>query len=164
MFIIHFTTASSCKLMQSPPVYDFIFLRASEPIGLSPRLKLAVMVSALQIVGCRMDVPSASSHALPAPNPVPSKTGHALRLNRRTENMTPKPKPRPDRTSREEIARSHCCGLCCQYLMRRSIWACRLRSRKRSQGCRRIRADITRLGRHRGNAAPVVSSGLPFPV
>jgi hypothetical protein len=36
---------------------------------------------------------SHSSHALPAPNPVPKNTGHALRLNSSTENMTPKPAP-----------------------------------------------------------------------
>ena len=53
-------------------------------------------------------VPSASSQALPAPNPVPNHTGHALRLNNSTENMTPKEKPSVDRTTREDIARSHC--------------------------------------------------------
>jgi len=50
---------------------------------------------------------SASSQARPAPNPVPSHTGHALRLNNKTENMTPKEKPRPDLITNDEIARSH---------------------------------------------------------
>ena len=52
-------------------------------------------------------VPSASSYALPAPNPVPSHTGHDLLLNNRTENMTPKEKPSEDLMTKEEIARSH---------------------------------------------------------
>lgn len=52
--------------------------------------------------------PSASSHALPAPNPVPNQTGHALRLNSRTEKMTPNEKPRPDRITPLDNARSHC--------------------------------------------------------
>ena|SRR5271156_1771988 len=53
------------------------------------------------------NIPSASSQALPAPNPVPNHTGHVLRLNNNTENMTPKEKPSVARTAKEEIARSH---------------------------------------------------------
>lgn len=52
-------------------------------------------------------VPSASSYALPAPNPVPNQTGHDLLLNNRTENMTPKEKPSEDLMMKEETARSH---------------------------------------------------------
>lgn len=44
--------------------------------------------------GCTRLTLSHSSHALPAPNPRPAHTGHDLRLNRRTENMTPKDAPR----------------------------------------------------------------------
>lgn len=49
-----------------------------------------------------------SSYALPAPNPAPRKVGHALRLKRRTEKTTPKPRPREDFMIRLERQRSHC--------------------------------------------------------
>lgn len=50
---------------------------------------------------------SHSSHARPAPNPNPAHTGHALRLNRRTEKTMPKETPRPERIRMEERQRSH---------------------------------------------------------
>lgn len=43
---------------------------------------------------------SHSSHALPAPNPRPAHTGHARRLNRRTEKITPNDAPKPERMRR----------------------------------------------------------------
>ena len=49
-----------------------------------------------------------SSYARPAPKPTPTNAGHALRLNRSTENTTPKPSPRVDLTSRFDRHRSHC--------------------------------------------------------
>ena len=52
-------------------------------------------------------LPSASSKALPAPNPSPTHAGHALRLNNRTEKTTPKDRPRDERMRKEEIAWSH---------------------------------------------------------
>lgn len=52
-------------------------------------------------------IPSASSQALPAPNPNPTHAGHALRLNRRTEKTMPKEAPRVERMRKEEIAWSH---------------------------------------------------------
>ena len=54
------------------------------------------------------NLPSASSQARPAPKPSPTNAGHALRLNSRTEKMTPKERPREDRTRKDEIAWSHC--------------------------------------------------------
>lgn len=69
-------------------------------------LWLAGVILSWNIMGCPL--PSASSHALPAPKPVPNHTGHALRLKRRTEKMTPKEKPRPDRITILDKARSHC--------------------------------------------------------
>jgi hypothetical protein len=85
------------------------FLRPSVLIGRSPRLKLAACLSAHRGLPASVGkIPSASSQALPAPNPVPNHTGHVLRLNRSTENMTPKENPSVDRTTKEEIARSHC--------------------------------------------------------
>jgi hypothetical protein len=78
--------------------------------NLSPLLKFAARSFSgliLALLSC-WNSPSASSQALPAPKPVPSHTGHALLLNSRTENMTPKEKPRPDLITREDIARSHC--------------------------------------------------------
>lgn len=48
-----------------------------------------------------------SSYALPAPKPTPTKAGHALRLKRRTEKTTPKPRPREDLMMRLEKQRSH---------------------------------------------------------
>jgi len=50
---------------------------------------------------------SPSSQARPAPKPVPNHTGHALRLKRSTEKITPKEKPIEDRISRDDIAWSH---------------------------------------------------------
>jgi len=61
----------------------------------------------LDSVVARLNALSHSSTALPAPNPTPNQTGHARRLNRSTENMTPKDKPRPERIMREERQRSH---------------------------------------------------------
>lgn len=55
----------------------------------------------------RLNELSHSSHALPAPKPRPTKAGHARRLKRRTEKMTPKETPRPERMSIEERQRSH---------------------------------------------------------
>lgn len=49
-----------------------------------------------------------SSYALPAPKPAPTNAGHALRLNRRTEKTTPKPRPSVDLMSRLDRQRSHC--------------------------------------------------------
>lgn len=48
-----------------------------------------------------------SSYALPAPKPTPTQAGHALRLKRRTEKTTPKPRPREDLMSMLERQRSH---------------------------------------------------------
>ena len=85
------------------------FLRPSVLIDRSPRLKLAAFLSVHRVPPASLrDIPSASSQALPAPKPVPNHTGHVLRLNRSTENMTPKENPSVDRTIKEEIARSHC--------------------------------------------------------
>jgi len=42
---------------------------------------------------------SHSSQALPAPKPKPTKAGHARRLKRRTEKMTPNEAPRVERMS-----------------------------------------------------------------
>ena len=85
------------------------FLRPSVLIDRSPRLKLAACLSVHRgLPACVRNIPSASSQALPAPNPVPTHTGHVLRLNSSTENMTPKENPSADRTMKEEIARSHC--------------------------------------------------------
>ncbi len=56
-----------------------------------------------------LSLPSASSQALPAPKPSPTQAGHALRLKRRTENTTPKERPRDERMRKEEMAWSHCC-------------------------------------------------------
>lgn len=53
-------------------------------------------------------IPSASSHARPAPKPRPTQAGQALRLNSSTENMTPKERPREERMIMDEMARSHC--------------------------------------------------------
>ena len=52
-------------------------------------------------------IQSASSHALPAPKPRPTQAGQALLLKRRTEKTTPKERPRVERMSMDEIARSH---------------------------------------------------------
>ena len=77
--------------------------------GRFPRLKFAVYLGKLgSHLLWLVHIPSASSHARPAPNPVPNQTGHALRLNRSTEKITPKEKPRVDRITRDDIARSHC--------------------------------------------------------
>lgn len=48
-----------------------------------------------------------SSYARPAPKPTPMNAGHALRLNRRTEKTTPKPRPRVDLTRRLDRQWSH---------------------------------------------------------
>ena len=48
-----------------------------------------------------------SSYARPAPKPTPTHAGHALRLKRRTEKTTPKPRPSVDLTARLERQRSH---------------------------------------------------------
>lgn len=53
------------------------------------------------------NVPSASSQARPAPKPSPVNTGQALRLKSSTEKMTPKERPREERTRKDEIAWSH---------------------------------------------------------
>jgi hypothetical protein len=78
--------------------------------GRSPRLKFAAnrSVHSASTIQGRCSIPSASSHARPAPNPVPNQTGHARLLKRSTEKITPNEKPRPDRITREESARSHC--------------------------------------------------------
>ncbi len=78
--------------------------------GLSPRLKFAgkFLVPSFSSQSIVHSLPSASSQARPAPKPVPSHTGKALLLNSSTENMTPKEKPRPERITNEESARSHC--------------------------------------------------------
>jgi len=55
----------------------------------------------------RKNAPLHSSYARPAPNPAPTKTGHALLLNSSTEKTTPKPTPREDRTRSEDRQRSH---------------------------------------------------------
>ena len=55
-----------------------------------------------------------SSYARPAPNPTPTKAGHALRLNSRTEKTTPNPRPRVDLTRRLERQWSHYKGDLCQ--------------------------------------------------
>jgi len=88
-----FTTANPDVLSSSARLYLSVLTFRSPSVlnGRSPRLKLA----------------SASSQARPAPKPVPSHTGHALRLNRSTEKITPKENPRPDRMTKEERARSH---------------------------------------------------------
>ncbi|KAF4636308.1 hypothetical protein G7Y89_g1788 [Cudoniella acicularis] len=52
-------------------------------------------------------LPLHSSYARPAPKPKPTKAGHALRLNSRTEKTTPKERPREERIRREERQRSH---------------------------------------------------------
>lgn len=56
---------------------------------------------------CKVNIPSASSQARPAPKPRPTHAGQALRLNRRTEKTTPKERPREDLMITEEMARSH---------------------------------------------------------
>ena len=61
-----------------------------------------------------LNAASASSHALPAPNPNPTQAGHARRLKSKTEKMTPKERPRVERMTREEMAWSHCLKGCCQ--------------------------------------------------
>ena len=48
--------------------------------------------------------PSASSHALPAPNPKPTQAGQALRLNKSTERTTPNESPRDDLIRSDDIA------------------------------------------------------------
>lgn len=52
-------------------------------------------------------LPSASSHALPAPKPSPTHAGHAFRLNSKTENTTPTESPIEERITSDESARSH---------------------------------------------------------
>lgn len=52
-------------------------------------------------------LPSASSQARPAPKPRPTQAGHALRLNKRTEKITPNDRPREERMIMEDMARSH---------------------------------------------------------
>lgn len=65
----------------------------------------AIMSTGATRIKC---IPSASSHARPAPNPVPNHTGQARRLNRRTEKTTPKDRPSEERMIMDEMARSHC--------------------------------------------------------
>lgn len=55
----------------------------------------------------RLNIPSASSQARPAPKPRPTQAGQALRLNKSTEKTTPKDRPREERMIMEEMARSH---------------------------------------------------------
>lgn len=79
--------------------------------GRSPRLKLAIALVSRHVQRYRVTrkaLPSASSQALPAPKPAPSHTGHARLLKSRTEKMTPNERPRPDRITSDESARSHC--------------------------------------------------------
>lgn len=84
---------SSNGAQSSPNIlpYDLTNLNPSLPIGVPPLLNVA----------------SASSQALPAPNPNPTHAGHALRLNRRTEKTTPKERPMEERIRREDRAWSH---------------------------------------------------------
>jgi hypothetical protein len=49
-----------------------------------------------------------SSYARPAPNPSPTRAGHARRLKRRTEKTTPKERPIEDRIRSEARQWSHC--------------------------------------------------------
>ena len=51
---------------------------------------------------------SHSSHALPAPKPNPTNAGHALRLNKSTEKMTPNDAPSVERMSIVLRQWSHC--------------------------------------------------------
>lgn len=62
----------------------------------------------VSVVGMMGRTLSHSSQALPAPNPKPTKAGQALRLNRRTEKMTPKEAPRVERMRRVLRQVSHC--------------------------------------------------------
>jgi len=105
-----FTTANPDVLSSSARLYLSVLTFRSPSVlnGRSPRLKLAVCNQILARASRRVEgIPSASSQARPAPKPVPSHTGHALRLNRSTEKITPKENPRPDRMTKEERARSH---------------------------------------------------------
>ena len=95
--------ASSCLMVS--------FQRIHTPTEVHPLPKdfahdLTNLSPSLPAVGVApfLNEASASSHALPAPKPKPTHTGHARRLKRRTENMTPKERPRLERIRSEEIA------------------------------------------------------------
>lgn len=52
-------------------------------------------------------IASPSAYPLPRPKPIPSHTGNARRLKKRTEPTTPTPKPRPVLTSTLDKTTSH---------------------------------------------------------
>jgi len=93
--------------------HDRTNLNPSLPVGVPPLLNVAASQHQISFLipdhPLRRGVclPSASSHALPAPTPNPTHAGHALRLKRRTEKTMPKEAPRVERMRNEEIAWSH---------------------------------------------------------
>ena len=71
----------------------------------APRLNKAVKRSVLNPAAVSSNVlPSASSHARPAPKPSPTQAGQALRLKSRTDATTPKERPSEERMRSEEMA------------------------------------------------------------
>ncbi len=100
-----------------PSIIFFPYIFLSSPYmlvlkpGAVPFLNDAIH-STISLIGRWMEsyennIPSASSYALPAPNPSPTQAGHALRLKRRTENTIPNERPREERIRKEEMVRSH---------------------------------------------------------
>lgn len=107
-------TVYSRKLSQAPLLKLSLIAYFSNAIlyirSVTPSKIGCSTISAKQqpLRGISCIIPSASSYALPIPKPSPVHTGHALRLNNNTENITPNERPSPPLITALDSARSHC--------------------------------------------------------